>query len=168
MSGRSIKKGARKTARPADATLSYGLLGDLIGYHLRRAQAVVFDDFMRAMADSRITPGQFGVLTMIQANPGISQSALARALGIERSTMVAVIDELEARALAERGTARHDRRTHALALTAKGAALVKALEPKVRRHEQRIAGDLSKTEIRRLIALLRRLSKVKGSRTEPS
>src|SRR3972149_10268666 len=103
MSGRASKTGASKTARTADAALSYGLLSELIGYHLRRAQAVVFDDFMRSMADSRITPGQFGVLTMIQANPGISQSALARALGIERSTMVAVIDELEARRLADRG-----------------------------------------------------------------
>ena len=159
MSGRASKKSLGKTARSANATLNYGLLSDLIGYHLRRAQAVVFDDFMRSMADSRITPGQFGVLTMIRANPGISQSALARALGIERSTMVAVIDELEARRLAERGTARHDRRTHALALTAKGNTLLSALEPKVRRHEQRIAGDLSKTEIRRLIALLSRLSK---------
>lgn len=159
MPGKKSKTGTGKSARSTDTALSYGLLSELIGYHLRRAQAIVFDDFMRSMADSRITPGQFGVLTMIQANPGISQSALARALGIERSTMVAVIDELEARGLAERGTARHDRRTHALALTAKGNTLLDALEPKVRRHEQRIASDLSKTEIRRLIALLRRLSK---------
>lgn len=156
MSVEAEKKRARK-ARAPSAKLDYGLLSGLIGYNLRRAQAVVFDDFIRAMADARITPGQFGVLTMIRANPGISQSALARGIGTERSTMVAVLHELEARGLAERGAAQHDRRSHALRLTPQGEALLRELEPKVRAHERRIAGDLSPAEIRRLIALLRRL-----------
>ena len=159
MSGRTSKKHAGKAAPPAKAALNYGLLSDLIGYNLRRAQAIVFDDFIRSMADSRVTPGQFGVLTMIRANPGISQSALARAIGTERSSMVAVLDQLEARGLAERGAAQHDRRSHALRLTSQGEALLRALEPQVRQHEQRIAGDLNKSEVRRLIALLRRLGK---------
>ncbi len=157
MSRKVSKKSPNKAVPSGTPALSYGLLPGLIGYNLRRAQAIVFDDFMRTMADSRVTPGQFGVLTMIQANPGISQSALARSIGTERSTMVAVIDELESRGLAERGIAHNDRRSHALRLTAKGEALLSALEPKVRRHEKRIARDLSPPEIRRLIELLRRL-----------
>ena len=157
MSRKVSKKSPRKAARLGEVATNYGLLPGLIGYNLRRAQAIVFDDFMRTMAESRVTPGQFGVLTMIQANPGISQSALARSIGTERSTMVAVIDELESRGLAERGVAHNDRRSHALRLTAKGETLSRALEPKVRRHEQRIARDLSPSEVRRLIELLRRL-----------
>lgn len=148
------------TGKGTRAAVNHGPLAGLIGYHLRRAQAVVFDDFMRTMASLRITPGQFGVLAMIEANPGISQSALARALGIERSTMVAVIDELEVRGLAERRAARHDRRSHALGLTAAGEAMLGTLKPKVRQHEQRIAGDLTRAERQRLIVLLRRISKV--------
>jgi DNA-binding MarR family transcriptional regulator len=152
--------GKKPTAkRAAGAAVDYGMLAELVGYHLRRAQAVVFDDFMRAMADRRITPGQFGVLAMIEANPGISQSALARALGIERSTMVAVLDELERRGLAERHRARHDRRSHALALTDAGATLLADLKPQVRRHERRIARDLSRDEVQQLIGLLRRIRK---------
>lgn len=157
MSRKVSKKSPRKAARLGEAATNYGLLPGLIGYNLRRAQAIMFDDFMRTMAESRVTPGQFGVLTMIQANPGISQSALARSIGTERSTMVAVIDELESRGLAERGVAHNDRRSHALRLTAKGETQLRALEPKVRRHEQRIARDLSPSEVRRLIELLRRL-----------
>ncbi|MFQ5562711.1 MAG: MarR family winged helix-turn-helix transcriptional regulator [Parvularculaceae bacterium] len=152
-------KGESNASNPASAAVDYGLLSGLIGYHLRRAQAFVFDDFMRSMADERITPGQFGVLALIRSNPGISQSGLARAVGTKRSTMVAVLDELESRGLAERGLAAHDRRAHALHLTPKGEALLRRLEPKVRRHEQRIAGDLNPSEIRRLIALLSRLKK---------
>ena len=66
-----------------------------MGYHLRRAQISFFNDFENSMGGVQITPGQFGVITLIAANPGLTQSALARAVGIERSTMIAVIDVLE-------------------------------------------------------------------------
>jgi DNA-binding MarR family transcriptional regulator len=132
-------------------------LDDLLGYHLRRAQAAVFNDFMRAMAEDQITPGQFGVLTLIDRNPGLNQSALARVLGIERSTMVAVIDRLERRRLVARRESAADRRSNVLGLTAQGKALLAAIEPKVRRHEERIAAGLDAGEVRVLIDLLRRV-----------
>ena len=66
-----------------------------MGYHLRHAQINFFNDFENSMGGVQITLGQFGVITLIAANPGLTQSALARAVGIERSTMVAVIDVLE-------------------------------------------------------------------------
>ena len=153
--GKAMAK--RTGAQRAD--VDYGMLTELIGYHLRRAQTVMFDDFMRSLADDRITPGQFGVLVLIEANTGISQSALARALGIERSTMVAVLDELERRGLAERRPSQHDRRSHALGLTAEGNALLAAVKPKVRRHERRIAGNFDRAETQSLINLLRRISR---------
>jgi DNA-binding MarR family transcriptional regulator len=161
MSGKQQAPGRGKTRRTEAGSVSYGLLSELIGYHLRRAQAMVFDDFMRSMAEARITPGQFGVLTIIDANPGISQSALARALGIERSTMVAVLDGLEDRHLAERRASRHDRRSYALVLTPEGSALLARLQPLVRQHEARIAEDLDDGEKRTLIELLRRLRTAK-------
>ena len=66
-----------------------------MGYHLRRAQISFFNEFENSMVGFQITPGQFGVITLIALNPGLTQLALARAVGIERSTMVAVIDVLE-------------------------------------------------------------------------
>ena len=66
-----------------------------MGYHLRRAQISFFNDFENSMDGVQITPGQFGVITLITVNSGLTQSALACAVGIERSTMVAVIDVLE-------------------------------------------------------------------------
>ncbi|MGI9333662.1 MAG: MarR family winged helix-turn-helix transcriptional regulator, partial [Gammaproteobacteria bacterium] len=94
---------------------------------------------------------------MIESNPGISQSALARALGIERSTMVGVLDELEARQLAERCVSHHDRRSYTLALTCDGSALLKTLKSKVRRHEKRIGSGLDSAQRTALIELLRRI-----------
>ncbi|MCW5698605.1 MAG: MarR family transcriptional regulator [Rhodospirillales bacterium] len=87
---------------PDDHEADIGLLADLISYHLRRAQAWVFSDFATTMADDPMTPGKFGVLAIIEANPGLGQSFLARTLGVERSTMVEVIDQLEKQGLVAR------------------------------------------------------------------
>jgi DNA-binding MarR family transcriptional regulator len=142
---------------PATDAVDYDLLPGLVGYHLRRAQAAVFDDFLRTMAAFEVTPGQFGVLTLIGANPGLSQSALARAIGIERSTMVAVIDRLQARGLVERRPSSADRRSYALVLSDAGQRLLAQLKPLVRDHDERIARNLDDDERAMLIRLLRRL-----------
>ncbi len=64
----------------ASDRLDFDILPQLLGYQLRRAQLRMFTDFASAMAEVQITPGQFGVLVLIEANPGSSQSALARAI----------------------------------------------------------------------------------------
>lgn len=145
--------------RPAAQAADHGMLDELLGYHLRRAQAAVFADFMRTMEHDRITPGQFGVLTLINCNPGLNQSALARVLGIERSTMVAVIDGLEERGLVARNLSASDKRAYVLALTEQGKALLGRVQPKVRRHERRIAAALDADEVTALIDLLKRITK---------
>lgn len=150
------KQRLTKPAKTPDP-LRRGLLDELLGYHLRRAQAAVFADFMDSMAQDRVTPGQFGVLVLIDSNPGLNQSALARALGIERSTMVAVIDGLEARKLVARRGSTSDRRAKVLSLTRQGKTLLAKVTPKVRNHENRIAADLDAEESAALIALLKRI-----------
>lgn len=152
------KRGSRSAPRPPPPAADLGMLDELLGYHLRRAQAAVFGDFMRTMAQDRITPGQFGVLTLIRQNPGLNQSGLARLLGIERSTMVAVIDGLEERGLVARKKSGSDKRAYLLALTKAGNALLARVEPKVRRHEKRIAADLDTDEVASLVHLLKRVA----------
>ena len=118
----------------------------------------MFNDFVKAMADVQITPGQFGVITIINSNPGLTQSALARAVGIERSTMVAVVDALEDRGLVERRPSPNDRRSYALVLSEKGKELHRDLEPLIKEHEQRISGDLTDEEKDQLIGYLTRMA----------
>ena len=79
--------------------ISLGILPTLLGYQLRRAQLAVFENFAEVVGASELTPGQFGVLVVIDANPGLSQTRLGGALGVDRSTVVAVIDRLEQRGL---------------------------------------------------------------------
>ena len=57
------------------------LSGHHLGYLIRRAQIWIFQDFIRTLAEVRIRPAQYSVLLVIEANAGLSQSALARTLG---------------------------------------------------------------------------------------
>ena len=96
-------------------TIDLGPLPELIGYVLRRAQLAVFQDFFAAFAPFDIRPAQFSVLTIIERNPGLTQTQVAEALGIKRTNFVGMLDELEKRGLAERRQAR-DKRSYALYL----------------------------------------------------
>lgn len=145
----------------ADATIDFTLLPSLVGYRLRRAQLAVFQHFARTMqarlGRERLSPGEFGVLSLIDANPGLSQTALAAAIGTDRSTMVPILDRLERRGLIERRIVPGDRRRHALALGEQGRKLLAKFREAVLAHEQRIAADLSPAERELLLSLLERL-----------
>jgi DNA-binding MarR family transcriptional regulator len=135
--------------------LKPGPLPGLLGYRLRLAQQAVFRDFAKSV--SEIPPGRVGILLLIDANPGVTQSRLAQAVGLDRSTMVGVLHVLEARALLERRRG-EDRRTNGLWLTRGGRALVERLKQRIRVHERRVAARLSAQEKTQLLLLLEKLA----------
>lgn len=142
-----------------DIEISLGLLPALLGYNLRRAQVAVFQNFAEVVGTSELTPGQFGVLVVVDANPGLSQTQLGNALGIDRSTVVAVIDKLESHGLVARQPALNDRRSHALRLSERGKAMLRRLTERVQAHEREIARHLSADEQARLVELLSRVAR---------
>jgi DNA-binding MarR family transcriptional regulator len=139
----------------AQQTLKPGLLSGLLGYRLRVAQQAVFRDFARDIPEA--SPGRAGILLLIDANPGVTQSRLAQAVGIDRSTLVGVLHALAARELVERRRG-DDRRTNGLWLTRPGRALVASLKQRIRIHERRVASRLTATERTQLLSLLEKLS----------
>jgi DNA-binding MarR family transcriptional regulator len=128
-----------------------------MGFHLRCAQVAAFESFKDYLRPYALSPGQLGTMYLIAANPSATQSAIADALLFDRSTMVQIIDQLEARALVVREPSASDRRSHALRLTAGGTKLVAELEDVVQRHEAQIAQALSAEERRTLMRLLARV-----------
>jgi DNA-binding MarR family transcriptional regulator len=138
-----------------DQPLRPGALPGLLGYRLRLAQQAVFRDFATSVGE--VSPGRVGILFLVEANPGVTQSRLARAVHLDRSTMVGVIDMLEGRTLIERRRG-EDRRTNGLWLTRAGRALVERLKRRIELHERRIATRLSAAERAQLISLLEKLS----------
>ena len=149
--------------------ISYGLLPQILGYHLRRTQMAIFQHFSRTVAATEdITPGLFGMLQVIAANPGLGQSRLAKIMEVDRSTIVKVVDQLEGRGLIMRESSPSDRRRHRLRLTEEGGAALRRMEALVLRHEDEFTKPLSAEERRFLMGLLTRLySRSKAAALSP-
>ena len=160
-----MAKTARRTHRPLNAPSSLsepadlGHLSDLVGYALRQAQLAVFRDFLRAFSRFNIRPVQYGILTVIERNPGLKQQDVCLAIGIRRANFVTLLDDLEHRGLARRGPSAHDQRARALYLTETGKALMRELWKVNKAHEKRIAAGLSQEKRRLLIQTLNQIKK---------
>ena len=136
-----------------------GLLDNLLGYRLRRAPLAVFQDFLVAMKGFELRPAQFSVLAIIAANPGLKQSRVSEALGINRANFVALLDELEQRKLARRAAAPGDRRSNALYLTPKGEGFLKeSYRHLLTQHEKRVEAVLGSADKQLLLSLLDKLT----------
>ena len=161
---KAISTRRQKTrAAAAERQLDFAELPSYVGYQVRRAQAAIFGQFETTLADFELTPGSFGVLTLIKANPGITQVALAAAFGVDKSTMSPVIVRLEKRGLIRREVLPSDRRCHALFFEPSAEAYYAAAQDKVRRFEERLAARLSKTEQREFARLLAKLQASSGN-----
>jgi DNA-binding MarR family transcriptional regulator len=138
--------------------ITVGPLADHLGYLLRRAQVAVFQDFFAAFEKLDIRPVQYSILSIIEYNPGLSQTQVSETLGIKRTNFVAMIDTLEARRLARRAATERDRRSYALFLTADGEALMRRLHVIAAEHEQRLISRLGADAHGQMFAPLRRLA----------
>lgn len=148
----------RKEKVAGEAPVDLGPLRESVGYLLRRAQITIFQRFFELFAEADIRPAQYSILTVIENNPGLSQTQLADALGIKKTNLVGLIDELEARGLARRKPAEIDRRARALHLTSKGTAFVTRLHRMDAFLDQRISQTMSAEERRRLCEILRQVA----------
>jgi DNA-binding MarR family transcriptional regulator len=164
---RAARKPFRAKAAPAraaqqgraepNAAIDIAPLPDAIGYMLRRAHLVVVKNFMTICADLDIRPAQYGILTVIENNPGLKQIDVSLALGIKRTNMVALIDILEKRGLVRRVTVPSDRRSYALHLTAKGKTFMSKLRARAAQHEDEVSAALGGNGREHLLSQLRLL-----------
>lgn len=138
--------------------IDYGGLDDILGYLLRRAQLAGFEAFQRATAGHDITPPRYTALTIVGANPGLSQSALGAALGTARSGAMLLTDWLENRGLAERRRRNGDGRAWGLYLTPRGKALHARLRRRVSANDAAFARRLSPRQRETVRALLEKLA----------
>lgn len=148
--------------RKQKAGVNMGVLEQLLGYHVRRAQLSFFAGFAEACADLGLSPGLFAVLEVVYRNPGLTQTAVSKALGTDRSAMVAAIDKLEAMNLLERRPSENDRRSYALFATAHCQAWYPSAEDKVKLHEEKVLANLTGGERDQLLALLQKLNSGKA------
>jgi DNA-binding MarR family transcriptional regulator len=152
------KSSGQLPAPAANDVLDYGKLPTYLGYQARQAQAAVWRDFPRLMKGLDVTPGEFGLLTLIAANPGINQISLARVYKLDKSTLSYATNRLVKRRLIKRQRDPSDRRHYTLWLTPTGEAKLAAATAKVEEQENMMDGMLEPGERELLLKLLRKIS----------
>ena len=109
-----------------------------------------------ALASVGLTPALFGVLNVLRARDGAIQQEIASSMGIDPSTMVSLIDDLERAGLAERRPHPTDRRARAVAITPKGRRLLDRARRMATQVDSEVLRGLTAAERRDLMTLLRR------------
>jgi DNA-binding MarR family transcriptional regulator len=128
------------------------------GYLLARLGESSRRRFHEALAPEGLHPRHFGVMTMVAAHPGMTQQQLHEQTAIDASSMVAVVDELEAKGLAERRPYPGDRRARTIFLTPLGEQTLERVRALAGELQGELLGTLSAHERETLIALLRKLA----------
>jgi DNA-binding MarR family transcriptional regulator len=139
------------------APINVGILPNLLGYNIRRAQIALWRDFTRSVAAGTMRSGMFSLLVLVEANPGIAQVDLSRELDQDKATIVGLIDALQKRRWLVRRKSSVDARRHGIFLTAAGRHGLEDLRREMLEHEQRFTRLFSPDEMTTLITLLRRI-----------
>lgn len=146
--------------------LRYGVLDDLLGYALRRAQNALYLDFYRATQGEDISPQRFAALVLVAENPGMRQGLLAQAMGLHRSGALRLTDWLTAQGWVERRDDPADARSWGLHLSATGRRRMARLERAVREHDAALQRGLGEQGAV-LKAALERLAWVATAAAQP-
>lgn len=133
------------------------LLDDRLGYLLKTAYAQLAERVDVVLSSLELTARQLAVLSVIATNDSLSQIALSDRLGVDRTTIVAMLDELEDDGLVKRRRDMRDRRRNTLALTASGRSRVIKAEKARATAESDFLSRLHEDDARQLIASLQDL-----------
>src|SRR4051812_11798510 len=137
---------------PSSDTAVAEFAGQLF-FRLWRASHTRVADALQSIG---LTPALFGLLNVLGAREGAIQQELGSAMGIDPSTMVSLIDQLESAGLAERQPCPTDRRARVIAITPKGRGLLERGRQMALQVEDEVLRGLSGGERRELLTLMRR------------
>jgi DNA-binding MarR family transcriptional regulator len=146
-----------RVERAADAKVDLACLPKLLGFNLRRAHQCAWRQYVAVIGDKDIRPGLFSLLVLVGANPGIAQIELGTHLGIDKASIVALLDRLEKAGMLERLRCTRDRRRQGIFLTSRGIEAHETLLGSVLTLERRMASRFTRPEFELLLSFLRRL-----------
>lgn len=149
---------ANQRAQQNQPTARLARLYQRPGFLLRRAHQIAVAIFENACNSMLLTPAQFAVLTVVNAHPGINQTLLAQAIGLDKVTVSHLLRSLEQRGLILRGYNCGNRRSLCLSLTATGLNLLDTAEPAVSLAYRQFLQPLAPTQQQTLMALLNQLN----------
>lgn len=130
-----------------DGFLSAAALDRSLGYKLRLAQILAYRHFEERMTEHGAAPRYLGLLGIVAENPGQPQNRLADAVGVQKSSLVTILDRLEKDGLLRRRTSHTDRRAKTVWLTEKGEQVVSELLARARAHEATISEGIAPAQL---------------------
>lgn len=146
-----------KTAKAPSVPLNVGLLPNLLGYNVRRAQIALWRDLSRTVGEGEVRPGLFSLMILVEANPGVAQIDIANQLDIDKATIVGLVQRLQERQYVICCQSTVDRRRQGIYLTRRGKTELGRLRQEMLAHEARFTRLFSGEELALLFALLRRI-----------
>ncbi len=102
------------------------VLAQRLGYLLKHAQQDLAQAAAPMLAEFGIDGRELAVLAVLNGGAPLSQQEAAEQLGVDRTTMVALIDTLEAKGLVSRQRSVSDRRKNIVELTSEGQRRLRA------------------------------------------
>jgi DNA-binding MarR family transcriptional regulator len=129
-----------------------------LSFLLKRTSALLEQAIETELARLNINGREFGVLTLIHTEGPASQQRLAERIGVDRTTMVALIDALEEKRLVHRRRNPSDRRAYQLEATAAGGKTLENALKAVELGEQQALASLTSRESATLKQALQRLA----------
>ena len=137
-----------------DASQRVRPVGDRLGYLLKHARERLAVLSTGALAPFGITGRDLAVLAVLAQGDPPSQLEAAQRLSIDRTTMVGLLDGLEAKGLLERRADSADRRRNIVALTESGTRTLVDASAAAETAERAFLAPLSAADAERLRALL--------------
>src|SRR3954451_18766547 len=135
-----------------------------VAFLLAQVGAHAAQRFAERVAELGLNPAHVGVLRLVAERSGLSQQALAAALGVAPSKVVGLLDDLENRGLVTRRRSATDRRSSELHLTEAAGQDLARLRTVVRDHDAELTAALDEEELQTLGMLLRRVAAQQGLR----
>lgn len=124
------------------------------GFLLSKMGTITQKRFSARLEALDLTPRMWGALNVLEASGAISQHALCKGTGMDPSSMVSTIDELESKGLVERRAHPSDRRAYALHVTDAGQDTLARGRLMVREVEDELLAPLDEDEREQLRSLL--------------
>lgn len=121
-------------------------LDSVPGHLIRRCQQRAVDLFTDEVGEDGPNPRQFAVLISVFKNPGMSQTALVEASGIDRSTLTEVLRRMIERGMISKSRTALDQRANALYLTEDGSAMLEQAFEAAERAQARILEPIPETD----------------------
>lgn len=155
----SSNDNSRKTDEAAHAPMKLGALENNVGFFMRKSVLAAQSSFLRETGVKLMT-GQYSVMEIIANNPGRTQSAIAWAAGLDRSSLVPILNQFEKNGWIEKGPVENDKRAYAVTLTEAGTAELNGLREKIEDMEKTFIKGLGARNHKQLINLLEKFLKV--------